>query len=190
MSLQRVRTLAHLTKTPLSHLKRFDINSTIARSCQLTSIFEFPLFIKMCYTFSPPGCSSSHSLVRSGPSGHLEIQSCPLSASPHCLCFPGLWFIGRPALALRVIGLRQAANRGMAFPPRTLRRSLPTACWQQARGGPCSLSGPWLCSVCGNVLGGAASAWTPGSTLHSHDPPLRKPSRHRWQNNGTCVPHR
>lgn len=95
-----------------------------------------------------------------------------------------------PPPALRVIGLRQAANRGMAFPPRTLRRRLPTACWQQTRGAPCSLSGPRLCSVCGNVLGGAASAWTPGSTLHSHNSPLREPSRHRRQNNGTCLPHR
>lgn len=187
MSLQRVRTPAHLTRTPLSHLKCFDINSTLAHSGQLTSISESPLFVKMCYMFSPPGCSLCHSLVQSRPSGHLEIQSCPPSTSLRCLHFPRLWFTGRPAPALGVIGLCHVANHGMAFLPRTLRRCLPTASGQQAHGGPCSLTGPWVCSVCGNVLGGAESVWTPGSTLHGHDSSLREPSRHRWQNNGTYV---
>ena len=51
----------------------------------------------MCYMFSPPGYNLFHSLVRSGPSGHLEIRSCPPSTSARCLCFPGPWFTGSPA---------------------------------------------------------------------------------------------
>ena len=111
------------------------------------------------------------------PSVHFPTLSLFSKTVVHC----------RPAPALGVIGLCHVANHGMAFLPRTLRRCLPTASWQQAHGGPCSLTGPWVCSVCGNVLGGAESVWTPGSTLHGHDSSLREPSRHRWQNNGTYV---
>lgn len=78
-----------------------------------------------------------------------------------------------PSATLGVTGLRHTAHCGMAFPPRTLRRCLPTASRQQAHGGPRSLTGPRVCSVCESVLGAAESVWAPGSTLHGHDPSLR-----------------